>query len=110
MIRKIARIALLSTLCLAGGCGLSIATLFVPQTFHSQQELQRVPMGWPFTFIHQDLSGYTPLDWPQRFRFNPPQEHPVVISVDWFVVDIGIFSAGLLGLVHVLRRLRRRGQ
>jgi hypothetical protein len=86
---------------LVSGCTASVASLFIHQDIGSQAELDSVPMGWPLTFVHQNLSGYTPMSWPQSFRFNAPQEHPASIHLGWFALNILILSGGIYLLILV---------
>lgn len=95
---------------LVGGCSGSIATLFIDKQFHSQEELAQAPMGWPFTFVHQNLSGYTPMSWPQSFSFVQPQDNPVSIHLGWFAANVVVLAAAILVLARfALRLLRAKG-
>ncbi len=89
------RAVVITILFLIGGCTASVATLFIDKDFHSQQELERVPMGWPFTFVHQDLSGYTPMSWPQSFSFVQPQDNPISIHLGWFAANVLTWSVAI---------------
>jgi hypothetical protein len=108
---------MIRTICIAislliAGCSASVATLFIHKQFHAQEQLVRVPMGWPLTFVHQDLSGYTPMSWPQSFRFARPQENPTSVNPGLFAINavslaIAIFIVTLLGL-RLFRATKRR--
>lgn len=97
------RVVAFSLLLLMGGCTASIGTLFIDRAIYSQAQLKSVPMGWPFIFVHQDLSGYTPMSWPQSFSFVQLQDNPVSVHLGWFAADVLTFSAaiGIVGLLSV---------
>jgi hypothetical protein len=88
---------------LIGGCTASVATLFIDKEFYSQEELAWVPMGWPFTFVHQDLSGYTPMSWPQSFSFVQPQDNPASVHLGYFAANVLLFGAAIWGITRAIR-------
>ena len=101
----------LVALTVIGGVVASVATLFIPQEVRSQAELARVPLGWPFKFLVQNLSDYEPSAWPQWFRFDRPQDHPLVLfDLDSFLADALILglavSAAVVLLIKFWRRIR----
>ena len=102
------RVIVISSVLVVSGCSASLASLFIRQSLRSEEELKSVPMGWPFPFIQQDLSGYTPMSWPQTFRFNAPQEHPVTTDLAWFVMDVLFFSWVMCLAVLLMAALWRR--
>lgn len=82
------------------------ATLLVPRTASSAQDLAAVPFGWPTHFVIQDQSGLTPPAFPYRTRLLSPQEHPT--RVDWIALAINaIFVLGFV-LMIVAASLRPR--
>lgn len=94
-------------ICTAIGTALSISTLFIPISVPNHQAAKRVEMGWPATFIHQDLSDYEPFSWPQKFRINAPQEHATTVHIGWLGFDIAFFSILAGTFAFALRRIRR---
>ncbi len=101
------RTLIFSLVVLIGGCTASVGTLFIDRHIHSQEEMKSVPMGWPFTFVHQDLSGYTPLSWPQSFAFAQPQDNPVSVHLGWFAANVLVLSLSIsaifVGAVRLVR-------
>lgn len=82
------------------------ATLLVPRTAGSAQDLAAVPFGWPTHFVVQNQSGLTPPAFPYRTRLLSPQEHPT--RVDWIALAINaIFVLGFV-LMIVAASLRPR--
>ena len=103
------RVIGLVVLAVIGGVIAAVATLFIPQEVHSQAELARVPLGWPFKFLVQKLSDYEPSTWPERFRFNAPQDHPLVLfDLDAFVADVLIFGVAVCAVAILCIRVWRR--
>lgn len=105
------RVTGLVALTVIGGVVASVATLFIPQEVRSQAELARVPLGWPFKFLVQNLSDYEPSTWPQWFSFNGPQGHPLVLfDLDSFLADALILglavSAAMVLLIKFWRWIR----
>jgi hypothetical protein len=88
------------------GTTMAIATLFVPISVPNRMALERVEMGLPFPFVHQNLSRYEPESWPQTFSFNAPQEHATAISFECFGLDVAIFSSLVAAALYVVRRVR----
>lgn len=105
------RAIVIAIILVVSGCTASVGTLLITRDFHSQGELERAPMGWPFTFVYQDLSGYTPMTWPQSFRFDQPQDHPVSVHLGWFGANVLVWSAAIWVVISVVLRVRaRRGR
>jgi hypothetical protein len=101
------RTVLLSLSLLLGGLIASVGTLFIPKTIHSQAELAAVPMGWPLPFVRQDLSGYTPMSWPQVFAFAQPQDNPVTVHMVWLAANTLVLSAIVLLVYMSITRFLR---
>lgn len=74
-IKKILPTAIVSAMIL-------VASLFIPQKVTSYEQMRSVKLGYPFGFLIQDFSRYTPLEFPQKFRVGSPWEDPA--RVDWF--------------------------
>ncbi len=82
------------------------ATLLVPHTVGSADDLAAVPFGWPTHFVVQDQSSLTPPAFPYRTRLLSPQEHPA--RLDWPALAISaIFVFGFV-LMIVAATLRPR--
>ena len=100
MLRAVA----LALVCFIGGCTASIATLFIPVQVETPKHAKRVPMGWPVPYVFQDMSGYDPPSWPNKYRVLAPQEHPSSIHLGWFAFSVLLFSGVFAVAGIVLRR------
>jgi hypothetical protein len=95
----------ISALCLAGGCTASVATLLAPVQVETPERAIRVQMGWPVSFVFQDMSHYDPPSWPNTYSVLAPQEHPTSVHLGWFAFSVLFFAASLGALVVLLRQL-----
>ena len=80
----------------------------VPRPVHSREELRNHQLGYPITFISQDLSGYDPETFPVDFRFNPPWEHGFSLNVERFLASWAMIFAVVAGCVYSIVWMARR--
>lgn len=87
--------------CCALAVMLTLATLAIPATVVSAENLQSVRFGYPFAFVEQDLRRYSPPEhlFPIRFHLDSPwgsgtRFHPLpfVLSVTVFVVPLIVLA------------------
>lgn len=102
------RFLVTSVLCLFLAFGASLATLLIPVQVATPEAAKNVPLGWPATFVRQDLSAYDPPTWPNTYSINAPQEHPVVIHLGWFVFNMASFAGAFFAASVAIRKVLAR--
>ncbi len=105
--KKIVIIAILSV-------AIIIATLFIPKKVRSQDEMDALVLGYPFSFYVQDFSRFTPLVFPQKFNFGSPWEDPAkILWGQFFLSYFSIFTIQYLVLTvvhHLISVLRKKNR
>lgn len=85
---------------------LTALTVALPVEVDTHEQLEAVPLGYPFPFFVQNLSRYTPLSFPQYFRMGSPWEDPLVAWL-WpnFFASYGIIAVLAFGVYRLAKRL-----
>lgn len=58
-----------------------LGTLSIPKTVYNKKDMGAIKLGYPISFITQDVTKYDP-PFPWKYSFESPWENPFEIS--WF--------------------------
>jgi hypothetical protein len=94
-------------------CAATLATVWVPRPVHSREELRNHWLGYPITFLRQDLGRFDPETFPEYFRFDPPwHSGGFFLDEGRFLASWAIVLGGTITVVWLtnaaIRRIRRR--
>ena len=80
-----------------------VATLFIPKQVNNYEEMKSLHLGYPFGFYEQNFSRYTPLIFPQKFRFGSPWEDPSRFHIPKLLLSYLLVYLLLLVFYRALR-------
>lgn len=83
-----------------------MSPFFTQDTVTNYNELKNVSFGFPFPFLVQDQSGYTP-PYPSERSFLSPQENPTSIKIGGLIASF-LTVNGLIYLIRYLLELRKQ--
>lgn len=94
---------------LLAAAGIVLATLFLPVTAGTgPEELRAVRLGYPFWFVVQDQSRYSPPGNVWTTRFLSPWECPFAVVWWRFAAAVAVVAGGLVLLPAAAARLIRK--
>ena len=76
--------------------GLLSSSLFIPKQVHSYEEMEAIPMGYPFPFWIQNMQRVTAVEFPQVYRLGNPWEDPWHIEWPVFSASFAVVFFSLL--------------
>lgn len=78
-----------------------IYTLTLPSTAFNYNQLERMPFGWPFPFIYQNIMRLDPPEYPKSFVLQLPHEYPETYNLGNFALSM-LFYILFLNIVYYL--------
>lgn len=80
-----------------------LATLSVPQTVYTKEDMSALKLGYPIHFVTQDVSHFDP-PLPWKYSFSSPWENPAKVQwVNFLLSIILTFSA-----IEILRLISQK--
>jgi hypothetical protein len=89
--------------CLLIALDLTIATLFIPVSAESPEDLKALWFGWPVAFIVQEsAAAYGDDAFPRHLIFSGPWEHPTDLFFSRFLASLFLSFLMVLGAVALI--------
>jgi len=105
--RRLMKILMLSVVTL----GIMIGTLFIPKKVDSYEEIEAIPLGYPFPFWIQNMERITPDGFPREYRIGNPWEDPWHVVWSVFAASFAVVLCALLLIEKLfLLLINRLGQ
>jgi hypothetical protein len=97
--------------CIPLGCLAAVGGLLKSATVRSPHGMKQVSLGFPFHWVTQDQSMFSPPRFPTQATFENPHHSPTHVVLSGLVADTAVWALvlwiALLGLLAVTLLIRR---